>query len=144
MDTRICMAQFLHCSPEIVTSLFISYTPTQNKKLKKSDSKVFELSNQKHEIIIYSDGEKAFGGHQEFWCQDVYYTSNEQSSRWLEFKDDGQLGDMHMVPQYRPDYVVVTSPKSQQFNTTKVHFLFMLQPDEVQAVLLSGFLLKVT
>ena len=35
MDTRICMAESLCCSPETVTTLLISYTPIQNKKLKK-------------------------------------------------------------------------------------------------------------
>ena len=30
-----CMAEFLLCSPETITVLLISYTPIQNKKLKK-------------------------------------------------------------------------------------------------------------
>ena len=34
MDTCICMAESLCCLPEIIT-LLISYTPIQNKKLKK-------------------------------------------------------------------------------------------------------------
>ena len=32
MDTCICMAESLHCSPEPVTTLLISYIPMQNKK----------------------------------------------------------------------------------------------------------------
>ena len=35
MDTRICMPESPQCSPEITTTLLISYTPIQNKKLKK-------------------------------------------------------------------------------------------------------------
>ena len=39
MDTRICMAESLHHSPEAVTTLSIGYTPIQNgfglKKLKR-------------------------------------------------------------------------------------------------------------
>ena len=35
MVTCICMAKSLHCSPETITTLLISYTPMQNKKLKK-------------------------------------------------------------------------------------------------------------
>ena len=35
MDTCICMAEFLCCSPETITTLFISYTPIQDKKFKK-------------------------------------------------------------------------------------------------------------
>ena len=35
MDTRTCVAKSLCCPPETIT-LFISYTPTQNKKFKKS------------------------------------------------------------------------------------------------------------
>ena len=33
MDTRICMAESLCCSPETITALLISYTPIENKKL---------------------------------------------------------------------------------------------------------------
>ena len=35
VDTCICMTESLHCSPETATTLLISYTPIQNKKLKK-------------------------------------------------------------------------------------------------------------
>ena len=35
MDTCICMAESLHSSLEAITTLLISYTPIQNKKLKK-------------------------------------------------------------------------------------------------------------
>ena len=35
MGTCICITESLHCSPEIVTTLLTSYTPTQNKKLRK-------------------------------------------------------------------------------------------------------------
>ena len=34
MDTCICMADSLHCSPETITTLLISYTTIHNKKLK--------------------------------------------------------------------------------------------------------------
>ena len=34
MDTCICMAESLHCSPETITTLLIGYTLIQNKKLK--------------------------------------------------------------------------------------------------------------
>ena len=33
MDTGICMAESLPCSPETITTLLIGYTPIQNKKL---------------------------------------------------------------------------------------------------------------
>ena len=35
MDTCIRVAESLHCSPETITTLLISYSPIQNKKLKK-------------------------------------------------------------------------------------------------------------
>jgi len=35
IDTCICMAEALHCSPETITTLLISYTPIQNKKFKR-------------------------------------------------------------------------------------------------------------
>ena len=40
MDTCICMAEFLHCSPETITTLLIGYTPIQNQKLFKKENKV--------------------------------------------------------------------------------------------------------
>ena len=35
MDTCICMAESLHCSPATITPLLTGFTPVQNKKLKK-------------------------------------------------------------------------------------------------------------
>ena len=35
MDTCICMAKSLCCSPETTTVLLIGYTPIQNKKFEK-------------------------------------------------------------------------------------------------------------
>ena len=35
VGTCICIAESLHCSPEIVTTLLTSHAPTQNKKLRK-------------------------------------------------------------------------------------------------------------
>ena len=34
MDTCVCMAKSLHCSPEAITTLLSGYTPIQNKKFK--------------------------------------------------------------------------------------------------------------
>ena len=39
MDTCICMAESLHCSPATITPLLIGYTPVQNKNLKKKKKK---------------------------------------------------------------------------------------------------------
>ena len=42
MDTRTCMADSLHYSPETITTLLIIYTPIQNKKLfKKKDFRMY-------------------------------------------------------------------------------------------------------
>ena len=38
MDTRICMAESLHCSPETITTLLIGFTPIQNKKVFKKEN----------------------------------------------------------------------------------------------------------
>ena len=35
----ICMAEFLHCSPEITTTLLTDYTSIQNKKFKVTKKK---------------------------------------------------------------------------------------------------------
>ena len=41
MDTYICMAESLHCSPEIMTTLLIGYIPIQNVfGVKKNKNKV--------------------------------------------------------------------------------------------------------
>ena len=40
--TYICMAESLYCPSETITTLLISYTPIQNKKLKKG--KYFSLT----------------------------------------------------------------------------------------------------
>ena len=45
MYTCICMAEFLHCSPETTTTLLIGYTPKQNKKLKVWGKKKSHLSH---------------------------------------------------------------------------------------------------
>jgi len=36
MDTYICMAEFLCCSPKTVTTLLIGYPSIQNKKFKET------------------------------------------------------------------------------------------------------------
>ena len=41
MDTCICMAESLCCSPEIITTLLIGYTPIQNKKFNKRKRNMF-------------------------------------------------------------------------------------------------------
>ena len=47
MDTCICMAESLHCSPETITVLLITYTPIENKKcnLKKFLKTIIFLLN---------------------------------------------------------------------------------------------------
>ena len=40
MHMCICMAEFLHCSPETITILLLAYTPIQGKKFKKDFKKV--------------------------------------------------------------------------------------------------------
>ena len=40
MDTCVCIAESLCCSTETITTLVISYTPIQNKKLKKNSKNV--------------------------------------------------------------------------------------------------------
>ena len=49
MDTCICMAEFLFCSPETVTMLLIGYTPIKKKKFKKrrrtSNYNLYSISN---------------------------------------------------------------------------------------------------
>ena len=50
MDTCVCMAEFLRCSPETITTLLISYTPLQNKKLKNIPSVLFKKKAQEYSL----------------------------------------------------------------------------------------------
>ena len=45
MDSCICVAVALTCSPETITTLLIGYTPIQNKKLKKKS-----VTGHKHKM----------------------------------------------------------------------------------------------
>jgi hypothetical protein len=38
MDTCICVAESLCCSPETITTLLIRYTPIQSKKFKNNNN----------------------------------------------------------------------------------------------------------
>ena len=59
MDTSVCMAESLHCSPEITTTLLIGYTPIQNvfgvKKLKLKKHTVFHCKVKRVEQILGND-----------------------------------------------------------------------------------------
>lgn len=44
MDTHVCMAESLHCSPE-TTTLLIDYNPTENKFFKNLNKKLIPLKN---------------------------------------------------------------------------------------------------
>ena len=54
MDTSICMAESLCCSIETTTTLLISYTPIQNKKLKitKESNKIVLIKDTKRQAEI--------------------------------------------------------------------------------------------
>ena len=54
MDTSICMAESLCCSIETTTTLLISYTPIQNKKLKitKKSNKIVLIKDTKRQAEI--------------------------------------------------------------------------------------------
>ena len=48
MDSYVCLAESLHCSPKTIT-LFISYAPIQNKKF--SNTAIFKMDNQQRSIL---------------------------------------------------------------------------------------------
>ena len=56
MDTCICMAESLHCSPETITILLIGYTPIQNVfgvkkiKIKKKNFKCPDYMEKNSEL----------------------------------------------------------------------------------------------
>ena len=39
----VCMADFLHCPPETMATLFTSYTPIENKNFKKMGQSIGEI-----------------------------------------------------------------------------------------------------
>ena len=58
MDTCICMAESLCCSPETIITLLISYNPIQNKKFKvlknkisRDKGKILKVSKQKGKVL---------------------------------------------------------------------------------------------
>ena len=52
VNTCICMAEPLYCSLETVTTLSISYTPIQNKKLKKESEKTTQKTKDIFKLYI--------------------------------------------------------------------------------------------
>ena len=50
MDTCICMVESLHCSPETITTLLITYTPKQNKKF------FFKKKTLISNVIVFGNG----------------------------------------------------------------------------------------
>ena len=46
LDTYICMAESLCCPTAMITTLLISYTPIQNKKLKTNKQKTIDARRQ--------------------------------------------------------------------------------------------------
>ena len=44
MDTCICMAESLRCSPETITTLLIGYTQTQDKQFKRKKNEIQQIS----------------------------------------------------------------------------------------------------
>ena len=53
MDTCICMAEFLCCPPETITTLLIGYPPKQNKKLKKEKAQALDQQGHYFILILY-------------------------------------------------------------------------------------------
>ena len=51
VDTCICMAESLHCSPEIITTLLVSYTPIQKKKFKNIKYSVLTMFRKIPQVL---------------------------------------------------------------------------------------------
>ena len=47
MDICTCMGESLCCSPEMITTLLISYIPMQNKKFKRKKKAMIQLKINK-------------------------------------------------------------------------------------------------
>ena len=52
MDTHIWRAESLHCSPEITTTLLISYTPIQSKSLKTKERILFPMKGMRLRSLV--------------------------------------------------------------------------------------------
>ena len=60
MDTCICMAESLHCSPESIATLLIDFTPIQNKKIQKNKNVKNQANKLRSDWAIH----KSCGGEQ--------------------------------------------------------------------------------
>ena len=58
MDTGRCMAKSLHCSPETMTILLISYTPKKKKKVQKKKKKTEKEFLQKEPSCLQSPSQR--------------------------------------------------------------------------------------
>ena len=63
MDSCICMAESLHCLPEIITTLLIDYIPIQDKKLKE-ENWIFSLKGLSQRC-------SRFGGQKSNWGKEA-------------------------------------------------------------------------
>ena len=68
MDTCVCMAEALCCSPETTRTLLIGSTPIQNKKFKKKKRVDFEQGSEWHSkasqvSVTFLAGENQCKGH---------------------------------------------------------------------------------
>ena len=81
MDSCICTAESLHCSPETITTLLIGYTPTQNKKFKRKKGE--------------GEKESCFCG---FGCQ-AYRTTPSRVANGESQKAFDKGGCLHPQPQ---------------------------------------------
>ena len=66
MDTCICMTESLGCSPKMITTLLIGYTPIQNKKFQKSHHcyHFSEYISKEHILFQFTN---------DLWCQSIIY-----------------------------------------------------------------------
>ena len=53
MDTCVCTAESLRCSPETITTLLIGYTPMQNVFGVKNNNKLFLKRKNKENYLVH-------------------------------------------------------------------------------------------
>ena len=109
MDTCICMAECLCCSPETITTLLICYTPIQNGKCKwKKNTKVyrwffFQLANSMSWRHVITDlfFQITQLSHQQSWTQErkfLWMCSAERNVLLAFLTEDGRHNAKQILP----------------------------------------------
>ena len=111
IGTCICMAEYLCYSSETITTLLISYTPMQDKKLKKKERKKWPI-----------------------W----FYRSKPKDLQWIELSSSPQILGLSPIFFFFPTHSLQTSACSPTPHLQVINCCFFWAPGEIKRRLLLG------